>query len=182
MVQQWRRTGSYAGDHATPSLEYLRRAIRIGGDDLQIGACRLVAHAVPLFPIAQLYPSPELRIEVALVWIETFDDFDLPLSIPALEGLLALDRRSYVIVLLMANHTIASIFARKTGCDALAMLPNAPFNIGRDADIQRAAFLIGDDVNTSCHACRMLGDGSSGKARAFTETDKRDWAASDLGL
>ena len=67
--------------------------------------------------------------------------------------------------LLVPNELLAAVFRGEAGCLCFAMFVDAAFEIGRHADVERAVFMVGNDVDISRHTSRMLVIGSSGQAR-----------------
>ena len=108
--------------------------------------------------------SPQRKIKIVPLGIHGFDQVDLPLPVPSLQRLLALDRTADVPVFLISDETGASVFPGKARRQPLAMLIDAALQIGCYADIERAIFLVGDDVNISRHSGRVRGCGSQGQA------------------
>lgn len=94
------------------------------------------------------------------------DQRDFPGAVPALQRFSPLDGCSDRAVFLVPDQLLAAVFRREPRRQRLAMLKDAAFQIGGDADVERAMLVVGNDVDISRHAGRMLGIGSSGHPRA----------------
>ncbi len=110
------------------------------------------------------FASQQRRMEIIPFGIDRLDQIDLPSPVPAFQRLLALYRTADIPILLVPDETGAAI-TRQSPASALTMFIDAALQIGCHADIERTVFLVGDDVDISRHAGRVLGRGSQGQAQ-----------------
>jgi hypothetical protein len=90
---------------------------------------------------------PDLLVGVAPLRIGCFDQLQLPGAAPSLDALLLVDGVADVCVFLILDEPLDAIARREAGCQALAVFPDAPDAVGRDADLKCAAWLRGEDVD-----------------------------------
>jgi hypothetical protein len=88
-------------------------------------------------PDCQIRPMRVVRI----------DEVDLPLPVPALQLLLAQDRRFHFSKLFEMNEYVNGILGRETGVHVIAMLPNPSDEVGCNPDVDRAVRLARKDIS-----------------------------------
>src|SRR6185369_12643751 len=75
------------------------------------------------------------------------DESDLPCARPVFQVFLALDREADVVEVFDMNETLQAVFAREALREIRMVLNHALREIAGDADIQRAVWAIGEDVD-----------------------------------
>ena len=75
------------------------------------------------------------------------DQVDLPLSMPVLELLFARDRGDHVTVHFKPDQPLDAMLLCKPRQGAFAVLPKPSHKVGRDANVERSAWLAGKYVN-----------------------------------
>ena len=102
--------------------------------------------------------SGQFVVEVVPVGIASHDRAGLVGAVPALHGGLALDRGLDLVVPFVPDETFQPVLLREAGNQARAMLVNAPAEIARHADVERAVRSVRHDVDPAAlllHGVRM---------------------------
>src|SRR5438552_946885 len=94
----------------------------------------------------------DLVIEVAPVRIHRENEIDLPLARPMLDVLFPLDCGRHRVMPLIVDERLNSIAFRKTRYESFPVLKRATHQIVGDADIERTAPTIGEDVDPKMHS------------------------------
>jgi hypothetical protein len=89
-------------------------------------------------------------VQVVPVRIDGLDQFQLPPALPFFQARLAVNGESDVVKLFIIHQHFHGILPRESGDQALAMLPNPPGEIVRDANIERSVPLAGEDLHEVC--------------------------------
>ena len=85
--------------------------------------------------------------KVAPFGVLAIDQIDLPRSVPALELLLPLNGVDHVSEHLEMDQPVDRVFRGEAGQSIVAVLPHAAEQVRRDADIERAVVLAGEDID-----------------------------------
>ena len=85
--------------------------------------------------------------QIRPVRIVLIDQIDLPLPMPALQLLLAQDRRFHCAAQFEVNERVNGVLRSETGERVVAMLPNPAQQIRRNPDVNRAVGLAGHNVD-----------------------------------
>src|SRR5205085_3966287 len=97
-------------------------------------------------------------IEVLPFGIHLLDRAQLPEPLPLLHLQLAYARGLQIVMRFIPDEELASVLAREPRNRAVAMLPGAVREIGRDADVERAVAAACHNVDgTGLHGCSMTG-------------------------
>ena len=89
----------------------------------------------------------ESYCKVAPMRVGRLDQIDLPRSVPVLQLLLAGNRREHVAVHLEPDQPFDAVLVGKPRLRALAVLPQAAFEVGCYTDVQRAPRLARKDIH-----------------------------------
>jgi hypothetical protein len=91
--------------------------------------------------------QPPLDPQISPVRVVGLDQIDFPLPMPILQLLLARNRVRHPIERLGMDEADHAVVSRKSRRRLVAMLPQSRREVGRDADVERTAFLAGEDVS-----------------------------------
>jgi len=106
--------------------------VRLGNDDLKL--------------------LGNLVVEVTPVRIHRENEIDLPLARPVLDVLFPLDCSGGRVVSLIVNQHLNSIAFGETWYEAFPVLKGPTHQIVGDADVQRPAATIGEDIDPETHS------------------------------
>ena len=110
---------------------------------------------VRVFPISGAVKN--VGIQVTPRRIDAFDELQLPLAVPALDGFFARDRGRHGRVLLEPHQPMHAVVLRVAGYLIVLVLPNASGQVAGDADVERAVAMAGEDVDAGIfHAVRNV--------------------------
>lgn len=93
-----------------------------------------------------LLPIEDVRPQVAPVWIHRFNQVELPLPLPLLDGVFALDRAFHRAVQFEPDQHLYVVLAGESFHCTFSVLPNALKQIGGRPSVQRAIAPAGRDV------------------------------------
>lgn len=93
----------------------------------------------------------------------------LPIAVPVFQLLFAFDRIRHILKHLIANKSICRIARAKAFDRFRAMLKYPPFNVRCHADIKRAAWLAGQDVDARLLGHDVCISGVHGEAELVSE-------------
>ena len=85
--------------------------------------------------------------QVAPFGVLAVDQVDLPLPPPVLELLLAGDRVNHLVEHLEVDEAMDPVARGETGQGVVPMLPQAPHQVGRNSDVQRAVMSACEEVD-----------------------------------
>ena len=112
-------------------------------------SCRhpeLVSGSIPRFA-RRKRGKAEAHRKVAPMRVGRLDQIDLPRTVPVLQLLLAGNRREHVAVHLEPHEPLDLVLPGEAWRHRFAMLPQAGFEVGRDADVEGAARLACQNVD-----------------------------------
>src|SRR5262249_21812594 len=91
-------------------------------------------------------------VEITPVRIHRENEIDLPLARPVLDVLFPLDCSGGRVVALIVNQHLNSVAVGEAWDQAFPVLKGRTHQIIGDADVQRAAATIGEDVDPETHS------------------------------
>src|SRR3954467_4603145 len=87
------------------------------------------------------------RVEVDPVGVELLAQGDLPIAVPVLQLLFAADRLADVVVGLVPDEAVDIVLCREPWDDPVFVLEDAPTEVVRDTNIERAVLAARQDVD-----------------------------------
>ena len=90
------------------------------------------------------------------VRITLFDQFGLPGAPPPLDALLPQNGFGNVIMRFEPDECLASILSGKSGIDIMPVLPDPRLEVGRDARIEGAVLLGGEDIDEGIYHAQNI--------------------------
>jgi len=102
------------------------------------------------------WSTDQVFVDVPPLLIALFDQVDFPSSAPPLEAFLPHDRIGHRLMKLDVTQPVDSIFLAESFEDTSPVLPHAPNDVARDADIKGAIALACQDVDAGSFHRRAL--------------------------
>ena len=102
----------------------------------------------PSFPLSRESILRTFVVQVGPIWISLLNQFNLPRSVPLLEGFLPRDSALHSLVYLIPDQLVNTITLCETFYQVILVLPDSLGEIGCYANVERAIGLVCKYVNT----------------------------------
>ncbi len=144
------RTGTRGTASRRAETEDTRRH-RVSGFSYSYG-CSAFMYP-PLFRGKPEAISNNIFIQITPCRIVLLDQFEFPYPPPVFDALLSHNRAPHRFVALIPNQRVNTVTLRETFRRTVLMLPDPTEKVGRNADIERSATLIGENVDARLLHC-----------------------------
>src|SRR5688572_8964427 len=122
--------------------------------------------------VPAIHESAEVRVQILPNGVGRENEPYLPLSWPMFHIFLALDGRHDVRMRLRINEPLQTVSLGEPFHQALAMFPDATWEIAGHAGVERAVRAVGHDIDPSSFHTRTLRQHRSGGNTAVDGRDK----------
>ena len=93
------------------------------------------------------WTKPQTYCEIMPIGVFAFDQIDLPLPVPTLQLLLSRNGSGHRAKHLEPDEPVDDVSGSKSFGLATTMLPKASNQVARDADVERTAWLAGENID-----------------------------------